>query len=312
MPRLRLVAALALAAAATVQTTPAAVAADDAPPRVLAEYPAGAFLENLSVAPDGAVLVTSYFARAIERIGPDDAATTFAALPDHPVSILPLGAGWLVAVHGAAFTEGPGFVETQGFLVLDAAGAVLRRIPAPQARFLNGMAALDDGTVLAADSIAGVIWRLDPATGALAPWLADPRLALPEGFAGFAPGANGLKIADGRLHVSNSARGALYRLPLGADGAPAGPLETVAEPGGIDDFWIEPDGTVVLATHGDALLRIAPDGARTELLSEGCDACTAVAPRDGPAGREWIVLTTGGFLEGRGAPARILALPAVP
>ncbi len=255
------------------------------------------------------MIATSYFAKRLERIGPDDAASTFATLPAHPVSILPLGEGWLVAAHGAPFTSGPEFTKTQTFLVLDAAGAVTDAIPAPEALFLNGMSALADGTILVADSITGTIWRLDPSARTITPWFRAEFLAQPPDMEGFQPGANGLKQAGGHLYVSNSARGAIGRIGIGADGAPIGQLEPVVETGGVDDFWIDPDGAIVFATHGDTLGKLAPEGARSELLAAGCDACTAVAPRTGPDGPERIVLTTGGLLEANGAPARILALP---
>ena len=41
----------------------------------------------------------------------------------------------------------------------------------------------------------------------------------------------------------------------------------------------------------------------------GCDECTAVALAKGRGAPTLIVLTTGGFSEGRKAPARVLRLP---
>jgi hypothetical protein len=300
---------LNLSAAACAAITLAwPVAAETA--RVLAEFPPGTFLENLTVGADGAVVATNYFARTLERIGPDDQVGTFATLDVHPVSILPDGDGWIVAAHGEAFTSGPGFTQTQMILRLDATGREVSRTPAPGALFLNGLVRLPDGRVLVADSIAGTIWQVSGAGEAPVAWLQDPFLAQPADMAGFQPGANGLKLHDGALFVSNSARGALARVELAADGAAAGGAETVLEPGGIDDFWIAADGTVTVATHGETLVSIAPDGGIVTLLAEGCDSCTAVAPRQGPEGPEWVVLTTGKLLEGGGLPARVLAVPA--
>lgn len=186
-------------------------------------------------------------------------------------------------------------------------GSPLRAVPAPEARFLNGLVEVEPGTILAADSLAGRIWRLDPDGGEVAEWLADPQLAPDPDAPGGRPGANGLKARDGWLYVSNSSREALYRVAL--DGAkPSGPLRLFARTGPIDDFAFLADGTIAAATHGAALIRIDTAGTVSTLLAEGCDGCTAVAPY-GPDG-DLVVLTTGGLLGGGGGPARILSVPS--
>lgn len=275
----------------------------------LAEFPSGTFLENLAVLPDGRVLFTSYFGREILAHAPGGATTRFATLPAHPVAVLPLGSGeLLVSAHGTPFTAGPGFATTQRLLRLDSSGALLAETPLPEARFLNGMATLPDGSVLAADSIAATLWRVDPVAGTARAWLSDPRLAASQD-GGFRPGANGVKLHDGRVFVSSSAAGALFAVGLTTSLDPAGPLAEVARPGGIDDFAIAPDGTVVLATHATSIQRIAPDGTVAVVLPEAAEGATAVAfvPGATPP-REAYALTTGGLLEGGKAPARLLRL----
>src|SRR3569833_3270487 len=101
---LGLMSGLAGATAGQAQQAPAV--------EVLAEYPAGNFLENLDVLPDGRVVFTSYFAKEIEVLE-GGKARTFARLSAHPVSILGLARGFLVAAHGQTFVSGAGFVEQQ-------------------------------------------------------------------------------------------------------------------------------------------------------------------------------------------------------
>jgi sugar lactone lactonase YvrE len=159
-----------------------------------------------------------------------------------------------------------------------------------------------------ADSAAGAIWRFDPATGALALWQRDDAYAPDPAVQPFRPGVNGLKFFDGALYASNTSRGALYRVALAGDGAPAGMPVRWAAPGPIDDFTFDEDGAAYAATHGATLLRVTADGAVEPVLREGCDACTSVAFAGEGAARKLYVLTTGNLLEGGDAPARVLAV----
>jgi hypothetical protein len=161
--------------------------------QTLAEYPSGNFLENLDTLPDGSIVVTSYFAKTIELIDTAKKVSTLAKLSAHPVSIISLKDGYIVSAHGLPFTSGPGFVETQQFLLLDKSGKETGGFKASNARFLNGMVRHTGQTVLVADSIAATIWQVDPKDQSIRPWLQDPALAQDPSIKEFRPGANGLK-----------------------------------------------------------------------------------------------------------------------
>ena len=70
---------LAIAAAAAVGSSVPAYAE----PAVLAEYPSGTFLENLTFQTGGTVTFTSYFARQLGQLGTSDHHDVFAELPIH-------------------------------------------------------------------------------------------------------------------------------------------------------------------------------------------------------------------------------------
>jgi hypothetical protein len=296
-----LMSGLAGASAAQAQQAPAV--------EILAEYPAGNFLENLDVLPDGRVVFTSYFAKEIEVLE-GGKARIFASLSAHPVSILSLDGGFLVAAHGQPFVSGPGFVETQMFLLLDKDGRETGSFKAPQARFLNGMVRNGEYEVLIADSIAGTIWRVDARSQTITPWLKDEALGRDPAVKEFRPGANGLKREGNSLIISNSSYGTLSTIDVDAAGAPSGAVKLLTRVGRIDDFLIGPAGEIVYTTHGETLMRWSRDGTTTTLLQSGCDGCTAVAlVNSADGGKALIVLTTGGFSEGRKNPARVLRLP---
>lgn len=274
----------------------------------LASYPHGAFLENLTVGRDDAITFTSYFDKSLQRIAGRSSAAAFSQLDVHPVGIVQTPQGFVVTAHGKAFTEGPAFTATNVILALDGAGRVLTRYNAPNARFLNGAAITPRGDILIADSLAGVVWRFDPRSGAITEWLRDPLLAPNPAATGFALGANGVKIHNGFVYISNTSRQALYRVRLGASGAAEGALSAFATTGGIDDFTFARDGSIYVATHQATITRVSTSGVVETVLTEGCDGCTSVAFRGGVGSERLIVLTTGNWAAGGTAPARVVSV----
>lgn len=292
----------------------AAAQTPQAGPQPLARFPAGTFLENLVVRPDGTVLFTSYFGRSVEAWSAATGPGRLAAVPIHAVSLTGLPDGGLaLAGHGAPFTAGPAALAgSNAVLLLDAVGRVLRTLPLPEAGFLNGGLLLAPGRLLLADSALGRIWELTLETGAARVWLQDPALSPDPARPGL-PGVNGLqRTADGRaLLVSNSATRRLLRLPLDADGAPAGLPALVAEFPGIDDFCVLPDGTIWAATHAEGVARLRSGAARPDVLpAPGLEGSTAVAPV--PGGGALYVLGTGGLAAGGHGEAMLarLTIPA--
>ncbi|MEM7442676.1 MAG: hypothetical protein AAF414_05020 [Pseudomonadota bacterium] len=273
--------------------------------QVAAEFPSGTFLENLTVLPDDTTVFTSYFARQLGQLTVDNATEIFANLPAHPVGILATADGFVVTAHGSPFTEGPEFTQTQQILMLNLQGEVTQTIDVPDALFLNGLEHMETGQVLIADSIAGTIWSLDLVSGQVVSWLQHEMLTQNPDLPVFAPGANGIKQDGNRLLVSNSGRGAIFEIALDDAGEAASEPQLFAQTGAVDDFYVD-GGRILFTTHGDALQAIETDGTISTLISEGCDGCTSVAKR----GEDYLVLTTGGLLEGHTEPARILQIPA--
>ncbi|MEM9092471.1 MAG: SMP-30/gluconolactonase/LRE family protein [Cyanobacteria bacterium P01_F01_bin.53] len=265
----------------------------------IAEYPSGTFLENLTVTKSGDVVFTSYFDKQILRLSSDGPIEVFAELSDHPISILEIENGFIVTVQATSFLEVPAFTETNAIVMLDSNGSVTSRTAAPQAKFLNGLHRLPSGEVLAADSMAATLWQVDPESGELSSWLSDPLLAPDPAMEIFLPGANGIKSDTETLYVSNSSRGAIYRLDLTAPNE----LELFAQTGAVDDFTIDPEGAIFATTHGEQLLKISPDGEVSVVLSSGCGGCTSID--FWPDEQSLIVINDGNFYEGGSEPARV-------
>jgi sugar lactone lactonase YvrE len=171
-------------------------------------------------------------------------------------------------------------------------GSISKVADLPDAAFLNGMTLLSD-RCLVADSIGGLIYAVDPQTGLVTTWLADPRLA-PADASG-TPGANGIKIFAGFAYISVTGSDAIYRTEI--TGESAGPLALYAERLRADDFAIDTAGALYIATHpARSLVRLAPDGRRTTLAGaeQGMVGATAVAFGRTQADRHAVYVTTTG------------------
>jgi hypothetical protein len=181
---------------------------------------------------------------------------------------------------------------------------------APEARFLNGVVAHSGNTALVADSIAGVIWQVDPRAKTVKLWLRDAALAQQADAKEFRPGANGLKRQGSRLLISNSSLRHIATVRVDSKGAAQGAVTILAKTGPIDDFLITSSGDVLFATHGPSLKRLTKGGAIDTVLASGCDGCTAVERFTDARNRKGIaVLTTGNLREGGKEPARVLFIP---
>lgn len=284
-------------------------AAAQSAPEILARFPQGTFLENLVVEPDGRVIFTNYFARRLEVWSPHGGASLHAMVPEHPVSLTPLGDGrQVLAVHGASFMEGPAAMRGKAaLLILSGDGRVASRIALPEAIFPNGGLLLAPGLFLLADSALGRVWAVDLVAGTARAWLEHPLLAPVEGQP--YPGVNGLKRQGDALLLSNSAQRSLLRVSLAGGDAQGAPALLARMTGGVDDFTVARDGTIYAATHAEGLARLAPGASTPAVIpAPGVEGSTAVALT--PDGGGLYALGTGGLATG-GRGEAVLARIAI-
>jgi sugar lactone lactonase YvrE len=188
----------------------------------------------------------------------------------------------------------------------------------PQMVFPNGLAFLSNGRLLVTDSATGQIFVVDPSSGAAATWKNDPALdgspACPAPLP-FPIGANGIVLSGGDVFVTNTARGALVRIPVNADGS-AGAAAIVVEDCkyvGLDGIARDADGAFLVAQNGapGKLLRIAPGGAVTTLAeAKPLDGPGSVAVAESWKGKKTALLTNTAFFsigQDGGAPSPSLA-----
>jgi sugar lactone lactonase YvrE len=147
----------------------------------------------------------------------------------------------------------------------------------PAGAFLNGMA-LDPGgnRLLITDSLLSTIWAVPLNGGPATAWLTADALAPHGSF-----GANGLKIHNDAVWMTNTNDGTFLRIPITRDGGP-GPVKVIAAGlTSVDDlvFPGRGDTALIALERLNEVIAVAPDGSTTTLLTakNGVDDPTSLA-----------------------------------
>jgi hypothetical protein len=294
------VAGLSAAAAACLLAVAPPAAAASPPisnPHIIAHLDSsrGQTPENLALEPDGSADITFAEAAQVARVSPDGQVRILAQLPEPaggaacpvlgPLLRAPALTVGIVRGHAGSLyvTLCTGSPDQQGIWRVSPDGSASRIAALPAGGIPNGMA-LDQrhGFIYVADSLLSVIWRVSIADGVVSAWARGPQLAPHGGL-----GANGLKLHDGAMWVSNTQLGTLLRIPIRRDGS-AAPIQTTATGlPGIDDFAFTSPGTSasVLAAINrlSTLVLIRPGGSEQTVLTaaDGLSNPSAVAIRGG-------------------------------
>ncbi|MFJ3174628.1 hypothetical protein ACIPJK_28075 [Streptomyces roseus] len=302
MPRLPRLATAATAAAALVLLVPAAASAGEptlSDPRIVAQFSrtAGQTPENIALEPDGAANLTLSLARQVVRVDKHGSARLLAELPAVPNPQTPLFRSAVVmgivrAHDGTLYVNyATGTSETGIWRIGPHGGTPVQIAQLPADSLPNGLA-LDEklGVFYVADTARGLVWRVPLKGGTATIWAAGDTLQPLTTGDGYRAGANGIKIHNGAVWVSNTDRQTLLRIPVRRDGS-AGTIETrAAGLGSIDDFaFTGKDDTVLAALireHEVALVR--PNGTHVIVLTapDGLSNPTAVAVFEKPNGKD--------------------------
>ena len=241
------------------------------PTEVVASWPAGHFAENLAVDDTGAVFVSLHSHLRVDRFDPPTGTLGQFAHAPAPVAGLTFDAGGTLWATGGRLGEPPGYVWRI------TPGRCEQWLQIPDALFMNGCAMHADGrTLLACESVTGRILAIDLVEPGWRTWICDELLRPRDRQI---PGANGIKVRDGRLWISVTDRNLLVTAAISAEGSARG-LQVAVERVRADDFTFEAGGTVYVATHpANTVLRLAPDGTRTTIAGpdQGAVGSTACA-----------------------------------
>ncbi|WP_326959643.1 SMP-30/gluconolactonase/LRE family protein [Amycolatopsis sp. NBC_01286] len=248
--------------------------------------------ENVALEPDGAADVTFAGGRQVARVDRAGRTRILATLPapatggGAPALGFPLTTGLVRTPDGTLYVlYATGTDDLTGLWRLRPGGTPQRIAALPGNGLPNGLA-FDGHRFFVTDSVLGTVWTVPFAGGVAKSWSAAAELA-PNGFLG----ANGAKLHDGALWVTNLDRGTVQRIPIRPDGRAGTPRITATGLAGIDDFTFTGRGDEILAAldSPNKVVRIGADGTASTVLdaADGLQNPTSIAVR----GNEVYVLS---------------------
>lgn len=256
---------------------------------IISIFPPGCFLENITNAAGGGLFVTCANRQQLYYIpsatngpvapflahtfAPDQWAMGIIAAPQNPNVFYMLTSDVLGQGSGMSHLH-----------ILDTANAVTGGRPnpfltfPPEAKGLNGLCALSGSVLIAADSFASCIWRIDLDLSTFPPkvaharvWSSHPTMAGKLVLPDFQPGVNGLKYSPkfGCAYYTSIQQMLFCRVPVNATNLePDGEPETIATGMQGDDLIIDENfvsGPVAyVTTHRENTIQGFQSTARTK------------------------------------------------
>lgn len=256
--------------------------------------------ENIALEPDGSADLTFAYTGQVARIDPAGRVRVLAQVPvpddgDVPGNHSKIFLGGIVRAPDGVlyFAVSTGTSDGTGVYRLRPGGVPARVAALPAGGFLNGMAAdWPRGRLYVADSAHPLIWSVPVGGGSPAEWATGDTLTPTGGF-----GANGVKVHEGAVWVSNIGAGTLVRIPIRRGGTSGAPRVLARDLGPVDDFAFTGHGRTVLAAinQDDRVVLIDGNGHATTVLTsaDGLSNPTSVAVR----GRA-VYITDGAYFTG--------------
>ena len=297
----------------------------------VAKFPEHFFLENLAVRSDGSILVTVLNRKELWYVPTprfdlpvepllvhtlDNLAMGIVEAEPEVFYVCTFGIATLVRIDMRDWTPGA-LVDACTVLTFEQSGAVL-----------NGCCLIASRIMLVADSVAGLIWRVDLTDDGLAAtarvWLRHDSMAFdPDNPLNPQPGVNGVRFASrtNSLYYTSTTRKLFMRVAVDpVTHEPAGEPEFIAGGTMADDFCIDENaGVAYVTTHRENTIDrvpLRPGAPRTcvagEPFTEQLIGPSSAVWGRGPAdyGRVAYVTTDGGATapppDGKIRPARVL------
>jgi hypothetical protein len=241
------------------------------PNNIVAEFPINTFLESIAIDLDNTLFISSHLDGKIWRIGNDNIPTVFATIAGKAT-------GLTFTTDRRLLLTGWDDHNLPTVFAISPQGEAEVLVTMPDAIFLNGLTPFNEERYLIADSYRGAIWELNIATKNTKIWLEHPDLARSSDSKEF-PAANGIKINDNFVYVSNTEKMQIVRIEIDGDDRAVNP-EIWLENVNLDDFAFDFRGDLYGTTHiYNSVVRITTDGNVTTIATaaEGVVGSTALA-----------------------------------
>lgn len=226
-----------------------------------------ASIENLAVRPNGQILATNMNNRNLYIIDPvAKTQSTFSV--QGPTGLSGIGE-YLPDVFAVIGGKGIYKVDFTGGTPKS---SLIKTIT--EANNLNGLAVMNNNTLLIADAGKGSVYRMTVSTGEYSVAITDPTMA-PSGGIPF--GIDGIKYKDGILWYTNIFRNSFHKIPIDPITAKAtGPVTTLWTNLMGDDLCFGPNGKIYIATNGrNSLVEVDPEVGRPTAVAtvSGSTSC---------------------------------------
>lgn len=250
-------------------------------------------IENTNLRPNGQILMTTFTNASLYTLDPASSSPTAELVASFTPStaltgITSVGNDKFAVIGGV---RGSYMYTNETVYTCDfSAGsepAIEVVATLPDAVMLNGMDSLpqNPAVVLIADSRVGAVWRVNTTDGDVAiAYQGD--LLLPPENATVPIGINGLKVSNGYVYFTNTAKSLFARTAVTDDGVMHGEVETVArlvqgeEEYDWDDFVIDASGEIAyVAQSPDAIGRVnIGTGEMDVAVGTGNDTVSLIGP----------------------------------
>jgi len=232
------------------------------PSKVLHQFPFPTWIENIAVRSNGDLLLTLLTTPELYLIRPSNPGGPILVHKFDEVSAL---TGIIEIkedvfyVGGGNFTLQPWSSGADTYQVFevdltsfdkDSTPKVKKIAYLPGCGLANGFELLsrEDGTVLIADSDAGVVWKLNVNEGTVEK-LIDVEEMKPPPPPSIPMGINGIKIRDGYLYWSNTGQQFFCRIKIDDEGKTSGSVEVLEREIIVDDFVFDRKGNAWVTCH---------------------------------------------------------------
>ncbi|KUJ22891.1 NHL repeat-containing protein [Mollisia scopiformis] len=206
--------------------------------------------ENLAVRSNGQILATNMQSPNLYTVDPVAKTSSTA--------IVLTGASGLSGI-GEVLPDVFAVIGGKGIYRVDFTGTTPKETlvkEITEASNLNGLAVLNNNTVLVADAGRGDVYRFDVTTGAYSVALSDPTMT-PSGSIPF--GIDGIKYRDGVVWYTNIFKNSFHKVPVDATGKATGAVTTLWTNLMGDDLCFGPNGKIYVATNGkNSVIEVDP------------------------------------------------------
>ncbi|KAF2857324.1 hypothetical protein K470DRAFT_273378 [Piedraia hortae CBS 480.64] len=222
-----------------------------------------------------------------------------AILPNYPAAdgLTGISEVWpgIFAVGGQKLVGYAASPNTSGIYLLDVRSGVthakINKVASiPAIGIINGIVAIPNtGLVLVADSVYGRVYRVNTVTGKVDLVMeGDLFKPLDQSVNRISLGINGVKIRNGWLYFTSSARGLFGRVKISPRGDRQGKIQVIATldiahtAAAYDDFTLDRNLNAYIGLQNNAIVKITPQGNQT-VLATGVPTVNGTYTVDGPS-----------------------------